>query len=260
MPRRRAASATIAAIMTLAAPIARAVPDEIQVYTDDINAPREFGLELHLNATPKGRTTPDFPGDLPTQGSYRATAEFSYGLPHDFEAGLYLPTVTDSHGNFSAAGVKLRLKWIPLRPEEGESGWYAGANLELANVNKKFSESQWSTELRLILGYHTEDWFIGGNIILDQALSQPYRSSSPDTTLALKANHRVAGNAALGLEYYDDIGTLSHTLPRNQQGQVLYLTLDYAGKVFDINFGVGRGLNNATDAWTVKAIIGFPLN
>ena len=34
---------------------AAALSDEIQVYTDDINAPREFGLELHVNTTPSGR-------------------------------------------------------------------------------------------------------------------------------------------------------------------------------------------------------------
>jgi hypothetical protein len=30
-----------------------ALSDEIQVDTDDINAPHEFGLELHVNATPR---------------------------------------------------------------------------------------------------------------------------------------------------------------------------------------------------------------
>jgi len=35
-----------------------ALSDEIQVYTDDINAPGEFGLELHVNTTPKGRRVP----------------------------------------------------------------------------------------------------------------------------------------------------------------------------------------------------------
>jgi len=36
--------------------------DEIQVYTDDINAPGKFGLELHVNTTLKGRSTPDYSG------------------------------------------------------------------------------------------------------------------------------------------------------------------------------------------------------
>jgi hypothetical protein len=35
--------------------------DEIQVYADDINKPGQFGLELHPNTTPSGRTVPDYP-------------------------------------------------------------------------------------------------------------------------------------------------------------------------------------------------------
>ncbi len=38
--------------------------DEIQVYTDDINAPGKFGLELHLNLTLSGRRVPDYPGEI----------------------------------------------------------------------------------------------------------------------------------------------------------------------------------------------------
>ena len=41
-----------------------ALSDEIQVYTDDINAPGEFGLELHINTTPKGRRVPDYRGEV----------------------------------------------------------------------------------------------------------------------------------------------------------------------------------------------------
>ena len=45
-------------LLTLLSPLARAITDEIQVYTDDITKPGEFGLELHINSTPTGRKTP----------------------------------------------------------------------------------------------------------------------------------------------------------------------------------------------------------
>ena len=49
-----------------------ALSDEIQVYTDDINAPREFGLELHVNTTPSGRGIPDYAGEaVPAHGLRR---------------------------------------------------------------------------------------------------------------------------------------------------------------------------------------------
>jgi len=48
--------AFLAAAATLAALPCRAdLQDEIQVYDDAINSPRELGLELHVNTTPSGR-------------------------------------------------------------------------------------------------------------------------------------------------------------------------------------------------------------
>ena len=70
-------------------PAHAAVIDEIQAYTDDINKPREFGLELHVNTTPKGRSTPDCPNEFTPRLGLRFTPEFSYGLTRDQEAGLY---------------------------------------------------------------------------------------------------------------------------------------------------------------------------
>ena len=65
--------------------------DEVQVYADDINAPGKFGLELHLNSTLKGRSAPDYPGEITPNRGIRLTPEFSYGISHDFEAGCYVP-------------------------------------------------------------------------------------------------------------------------------------------------------------------------
>jgi hypothetical protein len=61
-------------------PATSAQQDEIQVYTDDINKRGEFGLEWHLNTTPQGRTTPDYPGEITNNHGFRFTPEFSYGL------------------------------------------------------------------------------------------------------------------------------------------------------------------------------------
>ena len=91
-----------------------ALSDEIQVYTDDINAPGEFGLELHVNTTPRGRSTPDYRGEVVPNHGLRVTPEFSYGLTETWEAGLYIPTNRESSGNFSIAGAKLRLKGQPI--------------------------------------------------------------------------------------------------------------------------------------------------
>ena len=75
---------------TAASPCYAALSDEIQVYTDDINVPGRFGLELHVNTTPRGRSVPDYPGEVVPDRGLRITPELSYGLTPSFEAGLYV--------------------------------------------------------------------------------------------------------------------------------------------------------------------------
>jgi hypothetical protein len=235
---------------------AYAIVDEIQVYTDDLDARGENGLELHINTTPHGRTTPDYDGDLPPNHGTRITPEFSWGLGNDMDWGLYLPTATDGQGNFHPGGAKLRVKWLPVHGRGGEGGWYFGINNELSDLTKKFSESPWSDEVRVIGGYRGHGWLVGVNPIFDWALSPGFRGS-PDVTLAWKAVHDVAPGLALGAEYYDDMGTLANRLPRDQQNRTLYAVAEIGRKSWSLNFGIGHGLTPATDDWTVKAIFGF---
>jgi hypothetical protein len=236
-----------------------ALSDEIQVYDDDINAPREFGLELHVNATPKGRSIPDYPGEVVPNHGLRITPEFSYGLTRTWDAGLYIPFNFDSAGRGSLAGWKLRLKWLPIRGEDGESGGFAGANGELSRVARKYSESQNSFELRTIGGYRADAWLVSVNPVFGWNLSPGFRSRTPDFSLGVKAVHDVAEKVAIGAEYYSEMGTTSRILPLAQQSNTLYAVIDTAFKSLGINFGIGRGLTGSADKWTVKAIFAVPL-
>ena len=248
--------AALALAAACAAPGALAIQDEIQVYTDDLDARGESGVEIHINTTPSGRSTPNYAGDVPPYHGVRFTPEFSWGLGHGFDWGLYLPSTTDADGNYHFGGAKLRVKWLPIRAAEGGSGWYAGVNNELSNLNKAFSDSRWNDELRIMGGYRGASWLIGLNPILEWGLSPGFRGS-PDVTLAFKAVHDVVAGFALGVEYYQDIGTLAERLPHDQQARTLYAVMDIERKSWSLNFGVGYGLTPATDDWTVKAIVGI---
>jgi hypothetical protein len=245
-------------LLALLSPPALAITDEIQVYTDDINKPGEFGLELHLNTTPTGRKTPDYPGESPPHHGLRLTPEFSYGINKDWEAGLYLPTVREASGNFSVSGVKLRLKWMPLKGDEETGGWYLGANVELSSVSRKYSESRLGSELRIMSGYRAQKWHIAVNPIFGWDLSRGYRGGGPSFDFATKAVHDVTEGIAMGVEYYTGLGKLSNTLPGPLQEKTLYLVMDYDRKPWAFNIGAGKGLNGATDKWTVKTIIEVP--
>jgi hypothetical protein len=252
---------TLAAfVLLLAARAHAALPDEIQVYTDDINKPREFGLELHVNTTPNGINQPAYPGEVTTRHGLRITPEFSYGLSEDFEAGLYLPT-SFNNGNWTLAGYKLRLKWLPLKGEKS-AGWFAGANLELGDIAAKFEGARHNAELRLIGGYRGKDWLFAINPVYGWALSHSQENPpprNPDFSLGYKASRRVAEGVALGLEYYNDKGSWNRFDPGSQQGKTLFWTVDVGRGPVPFNFGIGRGLNGSTDRWTVKMIFELPL-
>ncbi len=254
---RTLCAALIAAFAAIPAAHAE-LSDEIQVYTDDINDRGDFGLELHVNTTPKGRSTPDYPGEAVPHHGWRVTPEFSYGLGSGWEAGLYLPMNRDASGNTQLAGAKLRLKWLPVKPPDGEAGWFFGANGELSRLKKRFSESRSSFELRLMGGWRNPQWLFALNPVFGWKLSDGLRSGTADLSLGVKVARTVARDVAMGLEYYADLGTTKRILPASQQASVLYAAVDARLGGWDINFGVGRGLTKSADDLTVKAIVGVP--
>ena len=233
--------------------------DEIQVYTDDLNEPGEYGLELHVNTTPHGRRDPEYPGEVVPDHGLRVTPEFSYGLSKDWEAGLYLPTASDYQGHYNPAGIKLRMKWIGLHADETTGGYFAGANTELARLAQRYSLSRSRLELKLIGGYRNPEWLLAMNPTFSWDLSDGQRDGNPDFNLGLKIAKSVGGGIALGGEYYADVGKLNEHLPFAAQDHRIYLTVDIDRKPWGFNFGVGRGLNGASDKWTLKAIFEIPL-
>ncbi|WP_427914988.1 hypothetical protein ACPWT1_08765 [Ramlibacter sp. MMS24-I3-19] len=232
--------------------------DEIQVYDDAINAPGQFGLELHVNATPKGRSTPNYPGEVPPRGALRTTPEFSWGVNRTTELGLYVPALLRPDGTPDVAGAKVRLKWLPLQPENGR-GAFGGVNFELSHLGRRYSESRTTLESRFIGGWRDPDWLVAVNPILGFALSPGFRGGGPDLELGVKVARKLVGGVAGGFEYYTSRGAWQHGLPWQQQDNRLYLAFDVDREPWVFNVGLGYGLTNAADRWTVKAIFDIPI-
>jgi hypothetical protein len=249
-------SSAIAAVMlSMAGPGAIAAPDEIQVYTEEMNDPREFGLELHVNYVMKGAKEPAYEGEMPSHHLLQVTPEFSYGLTRTLEAGLYLPVALSSDGNLYGNGLRLRLKYIAPRDEGARFFW--GLNTEMGYSARRASESRAGLELRPIFGYRDPRWLISFNPILDTDLSTNV-SREPKFEPALKVARKTGEGVHLGLEYYGEYGPIHHRLPARERAHYLYAVMDMEFKSFDINFGIGRGMENASDQWVAKAIIAFP--
>ena len=231
--------------------------DEIQVYTDDINTPGEWGVELHVNTTPKGISQPTYSGEIMNHHGVRLTPEISYGLTKRLEAGLYIPLVRGSDGKLYAAGGKVRLKWLPLQAAES-GGFFGGINVELSQVKPQFSQSAKSVEMRNILGWKNSQWLVAVNPIFGWDVSPGYTHHSPEFTLATKVSRSVTDSVALGFEYYNGRGRINDTLASSLQDKTVFLVMDFEGKPFNFNFGLGKGITSASDTWTIKGIVDVP--
>lgn len=250
-----ACGAAVAVAFGFISPGAVAAPDEIQVYTEEMNDPGEFGLELHVNYAIDGARQPGFEGEMKSHRRLQVTPEFSYGLTKNLEAGLYVPLAMAEDGNLYNNGLRFRLKFIAPR-EEGQA-FFWGLNTEVGYSARRVSESDWGMELRPIIGYRTDNWLVSFNPILDMSLSNNV-SREPNFEPALKVTRKVSEGLNAGFEYYGEYGPLHHSLPSNERAHYLYAVADIEKKDFDINFGIGRGIDQASDQWVAKAIIAFP--
>ena len=233
-----------------------AAPDEIQVYTEELNDPGQFGLEQHLNYSFNGSQTPDYPGQMPPNHVFQITPEFSYGLTRTLEAGLYVPFAVTAAGDTVLNGLRARIKYIA--PRQPDDTMFYGLNVEVGRNSLRVSDSISGMELRPIIGYRDAKWLVSFNPILTLALAGNV-SHQPQFEPCLKLTRVVADGVRSGVEYYGEYGSLSHPLPGNQRAHSVYAVADMVKGGYDLDFGIGRGFVNSTDTWVVKAIIGMPL-
>lgn len=257
---RHALAASVAFVLAAlaAAHPARAADEEIQVYMDEMNQPGHFGLDLHNNYVFSGDPTLDFPGEESVAHRYRLTPEWSYGLTKNVELGLYLPLTTlDSHGRFSADGIKGRIKFIAPHPDS--QTWFWGLNLEVGRVSHVLDQNPWNGELKGILGGRFGRWTVASNLNLDFKISGP--APAPATLdFDTKVSYAVTPRFAVGVESYNGMGSFRRFGQFGEEDQALYGVIDAGLGKWDLDLGLGHGYGASRDGWTLKAIIGVPID
>jgi len=235
---------------------AHAQTDEIQVYDAQIAARGVFNLTLHNNYTPNGRTAPDFPGGIVPNHTLNGVAEWAYGVTDWFEAGLYLPLYSRSGtGSLTYDGLKLRALFV--KPDAADQRFFYGVNFEFSRNSAHWNEPANTQEVRPIVGWHLGPY----DIIFNPILENSWKGFSslnfePETRVA----YHLDRTWAIAAEEYDDFGPLRGFLPPSQQQHQLFGVLDYGGKPWSIEGGVGVGLTNATDHLVLKLILSRDLN
>jgi hypothetical protein len=244
----------LAAVFAAALPCtALAAPEEVQVYRDEVMPLHRFGLELNQSYVPAGPV--EDIGPIGQVGLYRFTPELNYGVAKDWEVGLLAET-TVRDGAFDVHGIKAHTRWIAPRPE-GQA-WYLGFNAEVGWTDRHLEERPWTVELRAIAGWEGKRWVLAVNPTLETAADG--RGGEPVAfEMQSKIGYRVSEGWLLGFEGYNAFGPVDRIATFGRESQIVYATADTEWRGIDLNFGVGKGLTEASDGWAIKAVIGIPL-
>jgi hypothetical protein len=240
-------------------PLAHAVYlDEIQVYDGEINEPGEFGLEIHANTTIAGQNSPSFPNQRYSQGGFRLTPEFSYGLTKTIELGFYTPTIYTPDYGFETAGFKGRVKWLPIQQEENQP-WAFGLNYEYSVLNSGMEFPRKSAEIRGIAAWKNDQWSLAFNPVIDSNRSEGQESNwvlNYQTRAIRLTNHEII--KGYGLEYYAGQSAVNNIDPASSPKQIYAVmeikTPDNFLNGTAIHMGLGYGWDSG-DRVTFKMII-----
>ena len=229
----------LAAALLAAPAMLSAQTDEIQVYDAAIADPGIFNLMIHMNFTPIGRKTPDYPGAIIANDSFQTTAEWAYGVTPWFEQGLYLPVTTLHSTNYGSTIDGFKIRELFVRPHADDHTFFYGVNFEFS-VNHHYWESRMITsEIRPIVGLHLKPWDLIFNPIVDTDYTGGIRNLqfNPSTRVA----YNVTDRWAVAAEEYSGFGPLHDFVPVSDQFHEVWATVDHNTKAVNVEAGVGVG-------------------
>lgn len=248
--------ASLTMLWVFSSGVARAQTDEIQIYDAQIAAPGVFNLTWHNNYTPSGRSSADYPGGIVPDHALNGVPEWAYGVTDWFEAGLYLPLYSlASNGSLTFNGFKLRALFV--EPGAANQRFVYGINFEFSLNTEHWNQNRYTQEIRPIIGWHLGQFDVVFNPILDNS----YKGFSElDFAPATRVAYNINKIWAVAAEEYDDFGPLREFYTPSRQQHQLFAVLDYNGKPWMIEGGVGFGLTSATDKVVLKLILSRDLN
>lgn len=254
--RTRLASAMLAGLCIVSAG-AYAASDEIQVYSSDLRMPGESGVDVHVNYAASGVRLREWDRQIPANHALNLTPEFSWHLADKMDWGLYLPTTRSAEGTWFGNGAKARVKYIDKRGSDNDNV-FAGVNFEMAYNRPTVSESQWSSEVRLILGRETENWMFVTNALLGNDWAGPSRSATPGLALNGTVLRKLRGpleNYSVGVEHHAELGQVNDIQRWSNTPEMTYAVGNYAGRGWALHLGAGHNWTSVGDKLVYKAIV-----
>jgi hypothetical protein len=227
---------------------------EIQVYASQTQAKGSTMFELHSNYTFDG-STQIVNGVLPSNHSLHETLEITTGITSIFETGVYLFTNYTPGYGYQVVGMHLRPR--VMAPVDWGIPVGLSLSMEIGYQKPAYADDEWSLEIRPIIDKLWDRLYASLNPTFGISLQSKYNNSVPTFEPNIKVSYAVFKNAALGIEYYGDMGPVTNFDQGVQQNHAIFIAYDLLNNAdWELNIGAGFGLTPATDPFVFKIITG----
>jgi hypothetical protein len=224
---------------------------EIQVYKSEPTEKGHTMFELHSNYTPVGNK--DYSERIfPSDKIFHETIEITHGFSNNFEIGAYLFNAIGSDGRTGFGGTHIRPRIRVPESFRLPVGLSLGSEIGYQRIG--FFNNHWLFEIHPIIDKDIGRFYFSVNPTFDWNID---KSHDLEFNPCLMTSYKIGNKFDLALEWYSGYGPVQELLNWQQQHQVLFVAtnIDF-GINWEFNFGIGRGLNNSSDPWIIKCIIG----
>jgi hypothetical protein len=226
---------------------------EIQVYGSETVPRGQTQIEFHSNFTISGAKM-SHDGVLPDEHATHETIEIIHGFTDWFETGFYV---------FTSGAPGQGYRWVGdhIRPRiQIPEGWHwpIGVSLssEIGYQRPIFSEDTWTWDIRPIIDKHFGPWYLAVNPTLVRSLRGPGISKGVVFAPSFKLRYQLTHKLGVGFEYYSSVGPVFDFDPVHEQQEGFFPAIDYKfGRNWELNFGAGIGVTQATDHLIIKMIL-----
>lgn len=248
----------VTSVLYFTGPAGTAAQDlfEIQVYPYETVEPHRTMTELHTSFFPSG-TKDAAPGEFAMDHQQHLTLEVTHGFTNYFELAGYLVTaghVPDHGAEFAGVRIRPRIRF----PESKNFFFNVSLSFEVGFNQPEFEANTRTLEIRPILEHQQGRFYLSINPDLSKALRGPGSDEGLEFEPGVKVAWSATPKVAAGIEYYGGTGPITHVDPASEQRHMIFPTIDLdVSPAWELNFGVGRGLTDASEHWVVKSIVGY---
>ena len=228
---------------------------EIQVYPYMTVPAGQTMVEVHSNYFARGTT--DVGPEFPLNHQSHETLEVTHGFTDYFECAGYFVTAPHVPGEGGrVVGWRIRPRF---RFRETPNIFFnISVSVEFGFQQAEFEANTRTLEIRPILEHEQGRFYLSINPVVAKALKGPDSDQTFEFEPSVKATWNVTPIIAAGVEYYGATGPITDFEPGRDQAHMIFPVIDLdVSPDWELNFGVGRGITEASQRWVIKGIVGY---